>query len=186
MALPKTGPLKMGDIRTELGMSSVSNFSLIKASSATFTTSPPGYPLINKYSRYRPPFIPNNFKVSNWYGYNHTINSYFIFQPSTFFYGPTFLDGAYFIPPSIFPSPTIPNIISFSIIIQLVYPSTTSIVTFSDTCTPAQYAAGGFFFGYIKDLSIVYPGITSFNMFTSTFSVFMGGVEYLGSSTAIP
>jgi hypothetical protein len=185
MALPSSGQLSLGDIRAELGMSSVSNFSLINASSATFTTSPPGYPLINKYSRYRPPFIPNNFKVSNWYGYNHTINTYFIFQPSTFFYGPTVMDGVYVIPPASY-SPTIPNTISFSIIIQLVYPSTTSIVTFSDTCTPAQYAAGGFFFGYIKDLSTVYPGITSFNMFTSTFSVFMGGVEYLGSSTIIP
>jgi hypothetical protein len=185
MALPKTGPLKMGDIRTELGMSGVSNFSLINASSATFTTSPPGYPLINKYSRYRPPFFPNNFQVSNWYGYNHTINSYFWFRNGSFFWGPTYMDGVYIIPPASF-SPTIPNTISFSIIIQLVYPSTTSIVTFSDTCTPTQYSLDPIFFGYIKDLSTVYPGITSFNIYASPFSVFMGGIEYRGSTAIIP
>jgi hypothetical protein len=186
MALPLSGPLSMGNIRTELGMSGVSDFSLIKASSATFTTSPPGYPLINKYSRYRPPFIPDNFKISNWYGYNHTINTYFQFQPSTLFYGPTFLQGFYLNPGSL--PLLLPDNISFTIIIQLVYPSTTSIITFSDTCTPAQYNVGAGFFitGYVKDLSTVYPGITSFNIFASPFSVFMSGVEYRGSSTIIP
>jgi hypothetical protein len=71
MALPLSGPLKMGDIRTELGMS-ISNFSLINASVGGVV----GYPTLNIYSFYRPN-SPSNagspYKISEWYGYDHNI-----------------------------------------------------------------------------------------------------------------
>jgi hypothetical protein len=71
MALPLSGPLKMGDIRTELGMS-VSNFSLTNASIGGVA----GYPTLNTYSFYRPN-SPSNagspYKISEWYGYDHSI-----------------------------------------------------------------------------------------------------------------
>jgi hypothetical protein len=64
MALPLSGPLKMGDIRTELGMSSVSNFSLLNA-----FNSAPGYPVLNPFS----PVNPNSNPIKSigaWRGYS--------------------------------------------------------------------------------------------------------------------
>jgi hypothetical protein len=177
MALPLSGQLSLGNIRTELGIPGVTDFRLSQASIGGIGP----YPVINKYSRYRPSSA-SPYRISDWYGYNHTVNTYFYFQPSTFWYGPTFLEGFYFSSPS--NTSTIPASFSFSIILQLIYPSSTSIVTFSDTCTPTQYNIP-FFPGYDKDLSTVYPGITSFNIFASPFTVTMGGVIYRGSSTLI-
>jgi hypothetical protein len=71
MALPLSGPLKMGDIRTELGMSGVSNFSLINASVGGVA----GYPILNPYSPVKPTNTPPEYKISEWYGYSSaTIN----------------------------------------------------------------------------------------------------------------
>jgi hypothetical protein len=64
MALPLSGPLKMGDIRTELGMS-VSNFSLTNASIGGVA----GYPALNPFSPVRPPAsTPCN--IGSWRGYS--------------------------------------------------------------------------------------------------------------------
>jgi hypothetical protein len=71
MALPLSGPLKMGDIRTELGMSGVSNFSLINASVGGVA----GYPILNPFSPVKPTNTPPEYKISEWYGYSSaTIN----------------------------------------------------------------------------------------------------------------
>jgi hypothetical protein len=64
MALPSSGQISLGDIRTELGMPSTSNFSLVNAS-----TSATGYPILNPFS----PLKPNNtppYSISEWYGYS--------------------------------------------------------------------------------------------------------------------
>jgi hypothetical protein len=64
MALPLSGQISLGDIRTELGMPSTSNFSLVNAS-----TSATGYPILNPFS----PVKPNNlspYAISEWYGYS--------------------------------------------------------------------------------------------------------------------
>jgi hypothetical protein len=64
MALPSSGPLSMGNIRTELGMPSTSNFSLLNAfNSAT------GYPILNPFS----PVNPNSNPIKSigaWRGYS--------------------------------------------------------------------------------------------------------------------
>lgn len=73
MALPSSGPLKLSDIRAELGMSGVNNFSLIKAS-----TSAPGYPILNPYSPVTPSTISiSPYKISNWYGYSSATISWY-------------------------------------------------------------------------------------------------------------
>jgi hypothetical protein len=69
MALPSSGPLSIGNIRTELGMPSTSNFSLLNAfNSAT------GYPILNPFS----PVNPNSNPIKSigaWRGYSSaTIN----------------------------------------------------------------------------------------------------------------
>ena len=69
MALPLSGQLSLGDIRTELGIPSVTNFSLINAS--TGNTGP--YPPLNSYSFYKPSITPSEHRISEWYGYNHSI-----------------------------------------------------------------------------------------------------------------
>lgn len=64
MALPSSGQISLNQIRAELGMSSISNFSLFKAS-----TSATGYPILNPFS----PVKPNNlspYSISEWYGYS--------------------------------------------------------------------------------------------------------------------
>jgi hypothetical protein len=73
MALPLSGPLSMGDIRTELGIPNVSNFSLINSTSGV---SP--YPPINQNSTYKP-IPPFQRKISEWYGYNHASVTPFIY-----------------------------------------------------------------------------------------------------------
>jgi hypothetical protein len=64
MALPSSGPLSIGNIRAELGMSSTSNFSLLNAfNSAT------GYPILNPFS----PVNPNSNPIKSigaWRGYS--------------------------------------------------------------------------------------------------------------------
>lgn len=73
MALPSSGPLKLSDIRAELGMSSTSNFSLINASARAS-----GYPpILNPYSPVPPPNNISPYSISEWYGYSSaTINWY--------------------------------------------------------------------------------------------------------------
>jgi hypothetical protein len=69
MALPSSGPLSIGDIRTELGMPSTSNFSLLNAFNSTT-----GYPILNPFS----PVNPNSNPIKSigaWRGYSSaTIN----------------------------------------------------------------------------------------------------------------
>jgi hypothetical protein len=69
MALPSSGPLSMGNIRTELGMPSTSNFSLLNAFNSTT-----GYPILNPFS----PVNPNSNPIKSigaWRGYSSaTIN----------------------------------------------------------------------------------------------------------------
>lgn len=77
MALPLSGQLSLGNIRTELGMSGVTNFSLINASVGGVA----GYPTLNTYSFYRPNSPLNAgspYKISEWYGYDHSIGYAFI------------------------------------------------------------------------------------------------------------
>jgi hypothetical protein len=72
MALPLSGQLSLGNIRTELGMPGVTNFSLINASVGGVA----GYPTLNTYSFYRPNSPLNAgspYKISEWYGYDHSI-----------------------------------------------------------------------------------------------------------------
>ena len=73
MALPSSGQISLNQIRAELGMSSVSNFSLINAS-----TSATGYPILNKFSPVLPSTLPSSpYAISEWYGYSSaTINWY--------------------------------------------------------------------------------------------------------------
>jgi hypothetical protein len=64
MALPSSGPLSMGNIRTELGMPSTSNFSLLNAFNSTT-----GYPILNPFS----PVNPNSNPIKSigaWRGYS--------------------------------------------------------------------------------------------------------------------
>jgi len=71
MALPSSGQISLGDIRTELGMPSTSNFSLVNAS-----TSATGYPILNPFSPLKPNSTPP-YSISEWYGYSSaTINWY--------------------------------------------------------------------------------------------------------------
>lgn len=66
MALPSSGQLSLGNIRTELGMPGVTNFSLIKAS-----TSAPGYPILNPNSPVTSATLSQPpYKISDWYGYS--------------------------------------------------------------------------------------------------------------------
>jgi hypothetical protein len=69
MALPLSGQLSLGNIRTELGIPGVTNFSLINAS--TGNTGP--YPPLNSYSFYKPSITPSEHRISEWYGYDHSI-----------------------------------------------------------------------------------------------------------------
>ena len=73
MALPSSGQISLNQIRAELGMSSVSNFSLINAS-----TSATGYPILNPRSPVLPSTLPSSpYAISEWYGYSSaTINWY--------------------------------------------------------------------------------------------------------------
>jgi hypothetical protein len=64
MALPSSGQLSLGDIRAELGMSSISNFSLLNA-----TISATGYPILNPFSPVKPNTTPP-YSISEWYGYS--------------------------------------------------------------------------------------------------------------------
>jgi hypothetical protein len=66
MALPLSGPLKMGDIRTELGMPTATNFSLTNASIGGVA----GYPTLNPFSPVKPTNIPPEYKISEWRGYS--------------------------------------------------------------------------------------------------------------------
>ena len=63
MALPSSGPISLGDIRTELG-SLLNNFSLEGAENGD-------YGAINQNSADKPNGIAP-YAVSEWYGYNHT------------------------------------------------------------------------------------------------------------------
>jgi len=67
MALPLSGQISLGDIRTELGMSGTSDFSLINAS-----TSAGGYPPLNIYSYFKPNQL-SPYSIGEWYGYDHNI-----------------------------------------------------------------------------------------------------------------
>jgi hypothetical protein len=69
MALPLSGQLSLGNIRTELGIPGVTNFSLINASIGN--TGP--YPPLNSYSFYKPSITPPEHRISEWYGYDHSI-----------------------------------------------------------------------------------------------------------------
>jgi len=64
MALPLSGQISLGDIRTELGMPSISDFSLLNAS-----TSATGYPILNPFSPIKPNTTPP-YSISEWYGYS--------------------------------------------------------------------------------------------------------------------
>jgi len=66
MALPLSGQLSISQIRTELGIPSQAPFSLDTATNG-------GYVTLNPCSPYLPnPGNPDS--ISEWYGYNHTIN----------------------------------------------------------------------------------------------------------------
>jgi hypothetical protein len=62
MALPSSGPISLGDIRTELG-SLLNNFSLEGAENGD-------YGAINQNSADKPTGSAP-YAVSEWYGYNH-------------------------------------------------------------------------------------------------------------------
>jgi hypothetical protein len=66
MALPSSGQISLGDIRTELG-SILNIFSLQQAEAGI-------YGAINQNSTNKPNGIAPN-AVSEWYGYNHTASS---------------------------------------------------------------------------------------------------------------
>jgi len=66
MALPTSGSLSMNQIRTELGIPSQAPLSLDTAENG-------GYVAINQCSPLRPS-AGNPASISEWYGYNHTIN----------------------------------------------------------------------------------------------------------------
>lgn len=66
MALPLSGTLTMNQIRTELGIPSQAPFSLDTAENG-------GYVALNPCSPYQPS-SGNPASISEWYGYNHTIN----------------------------------------------------------------------------------------------------------------
>ena len=66
MPLPSSGLIRMSQINTELGRSSTANISLDTAENG-------GYGAINQCSPLRPSG-GNPASMSEWYGYNHTIN----------------------------------------------------------------------------------------------------------------
>jgi hypothetical protein len=68
MALPLSGPLSLGNIRTELGIPGVTNFSLTNASVGGVGP----YPALNSYS-WRKPTFGTPHGIGEWYGYDHSI-----------------------------------------------------------------------------------------------------------------
>jgi len=65
MALPASGQLKVSDLRTEMDLSSVSNFSFSRAAAEV-------YVLLNSQSPSLPTANPfNNFNLTQWYSYCH-------------------------------------------------------------------------------------------------------------------
>jgi hypothetical protein len=75
MAIPGSGKVSIGDIRTELQNGGTNNFSLKKAGRPTTNgllgTDPPQYTPVNQNS----PVIPNNsqpYNLSEWRGYDHS------------------------------------------------------------------------------------------------------------------
>jgi len=67
MALPLSGQISLGDVRTELDMS-VSDFSLFNA-----CTSTEGYPSKNVYSYFQPDSSSLDLRLGSWLGYDHNI-----------------------------------------------------------------------------------------------------------------
>lgn len=66
-ALPSTGPISLNDIRTQLGLSTKTNFSLDSAENGDVAN---GYPTINKCSPTRPSDV-DGCSLSEWYNYDH-------------------------------------------------------------------------------------------------------------------
>lgn len=68
MALPLSGQISLGNIRTELGIPGITNFSLTNASVGNIGS----YPALNSYSWRKPTFgAPHG--IGEWYGYDHSI-----------------------------------------------------------------------------------------------------------------
>lgn len=73
MALPSSGTLSIGDIRSELSNTGTSPFSLAKAGEQYTATREDGYTPLNQNSTSK----PNNsspYQISEWYSYNHSEN----------------------------------------------------------------------------------------------------------------
>lgn len=73
MALPASGIISIGDIRTELSNTGTAPFALSKAGSQNGATRGDGYTPINQNSSSKPN-SSSPFAVSEWYSYNHGQN----------------------------------------------------------------------------------------------------------------
>lgn len=73
MALPASGQLSVGDIRTELVNTGTNSFSLAKAGQQYTAVYNSGYVPLNQSSTSKPD-NSTSFNVSEWYSYNHSQN----------------------------------------------------------------------------------------------------------------
>lgn len=73
MALPGTGPISIGNIRTELGNTGTNSFSLAKAGQQYTAVIGDGYVPLNNASSSKPN-SSSPFSISEWYSYDHSTN----------------------------------------------------------------------------------------------------------------
>ncbi len=173
--------ISIGDIRTELGMGTTSNFSLTNSSIGGVA----GYPPLNVYSYFKPKNTTPDINLNSWRGYNHTINTYFLFYDWVGFPMITM----YYYGPNQSLQTSIPHPVSFTLNITLQLSSGPfNLPAFTQYVSPSQYGP----FGYNLYFPNIYPSSIDVTINSIPTYVQMQPfgspypTPYIGTQTALP